>query len=57
MKLPHWLIILAACVLAAVPVLASDLTGKYAVIGPVLLAAAGTARELLKNQDPPAGAP
>lgn len=56
MKLPHWLLVLAACVAAAAPVLASDLPGKWAALGPVALALGGIAKALLSGpQDPPAG--
>ncbi len=56
--MPHWLLVLAACAAAAAPVLASDLPGKWAALGPVLLALAGIAKSLLSTpQAPPAGPP
>ena len=58
MKLPHWLLVLLACVVAAAPVLASDLPAKWASLGPVALALGMVAKSLLSApQDPPAGPP
>ena len=55
MKLPHWLLVLAACVAAAAPVLASDLPSKWASLGPVALSLAMVCKSLLSPpQDPPA---
>jgi len=58
MKLPHWLLVLAACVAAAAPILASDLPAKWAALAPVALALAGIAKALLSApQDPPSPPP
>jgi hypothetical protein len=52
MKLPHWLVVLAACAVAAVPVLVSDLPAKWAALAPALVALAGVIKAALPK-DPP----
>lgn len=53
MKLPHWLMVMAACAAGAVPVLASNLPGKWAALAPVFLALAGALKSVLASPPPP----
>ena len=56
MKLPHWLVILAACLASAAPVLASNLPGKWVSLAPAALALGAVAKSLLSPPaDPPTG--